>query len=124
MQGEEAGQLWLGALAPVHDPQEQPGSDLTHLVADIRPDQSRRAQVIHDDRCAAVQPARAVSDPGPDSPKAAPLVNEGTVRWVEYLTGSPYIDGIVSDPWRLDADGLLAIPDTPGLSPPLAPASR
>ena len=35
--------------------------------------------------------------------------------FVEYLTGSPYIDDIVAEPWRLDADGLLAIPDKPGL---------
>ncbi|CAN5652786.1 mandelate racemase/muconate lactonizing enzyme family protein [soil metagenome] len=35
--------------------------------------------------------------------------------FVEYLTGSPYIDDIVAEPWQLDADGLLAIPDKPGL---------
>jgi L-alanine-DL-glutamate epimerase-like enolase superfamily enzyme len=34
---------------------------------------------------------------------------------VEYLTGSPYIDAIVAEPWSLDADGMLAIPDAPGL---------
>jgi len=34
---------------------------------------------------------------------------------VEYLTGSPYIDGIVAEPWRLDEDGMLAIPQRPGL---------
>ena len=34
---------------------------------------------------------------------------------VEYLTGSSYIDGIVAMPWRLEADGMLAIPDGPGL---------
>jgi D-galactarolactone cycloisomerase len=34
---------------------------------------------------------------------------------VEYLNGSPFIDEIVAAPWRLDADGMLAIPDTPGL---------
>ena len=34
---------------------------------------------------------------------------------VEYLTGSPYIDDVVAEPWRLDADGMLAIPGTPGL---------
>jgi L-alanine-DL-glutamate epimerase-like enolase superfamily enzyme len=28
---------------------------------------------------------------------------------------SPYIDAIVADPWQLDADGMLAIPDKPGL---------
>ncbi len=35
--------------------------------------------------------------------------------FVEYLTGSPYIDEIVATPWQLDADGMLAIPTTPGL---------
>ena len=34
---------------------------------------------------------------------------------VEYLTGSPFIDEIVAEPWRLDADGMLAIPALPGL---------
>ena len=35
--------------------------------------------------------------------------------FVEYLTGSPYIDEIIAQPWQLDADGMLAIPTTPGL---------
>jgi D-galactarolactone cycloisomerase len=35
--------------------------------------------------------------------------------FVEYITGSPYVDEIVATPWRLDADGMLAIPATPGL---------
>jgi D-galactarolactone cycloisomerase len=34
---------------------------------------------------------------------------------VEYLTGSPFIDEIAAAAWKLDADGMLAIPDTPGL---------
>jgi L-alanine-DL-glutamate epimerase-like enolase superfamily enzyme len=34
---------------------------------------------------------------------------------VEYLTGSPYVDEIASRPWTLDADGMLPIPDSPGL---------
>src|SRR5688572_12137720 len=34
---------------------------------------------------------------------------------VEYLTGSPFIDEIACDGWRLDADGMLPIPDKPGL---------
>ncbi len=34
---------------------------------------------------------------------------------VEYLNGSPFIDEIVAEPWRLDADGMLAIPGSPGL---------
>jgi D-galactarolactone cycloisomerase len=34
---------------------------------------------------------------------------------VEYLTGSPFIDDIVQTPWKLDSDGMLPIPDGPGL---------
>ncbi len=34
---------------------------------------------------------------------------------VEYLTGSTFIDDIVATPWKLDTDGMLAIPDRPGL---------
>jgi D-galactarolactone cycloisomerase len=34
---------------------------------------------------------------------------------VEYIDGSPYVDEIVTEPWRLDDDGMLAIPDRPGL---------
>ena len=42
-------------------------------------------------------------------------------RWVEYLTGSPYIDELVAEPWRLDADGMLAISAGPGLGITLNP---
>jgi L-alanine-DL-glutamate epimerase-like enolase superfamily enzyme len=34
---------------------------------------------------------------------------------VEYMTGSPYVDEIAAGGWRLDEDGLLQIPNTPGL---------
>ena len=34
---------------------------------------------------------------------------------VEYLVGSPFIDEIAADGWKLDADGMLPIPDGPGL---------
>ena len=34
---------------------------------------------------------------------------------VEYLTGSPYIDEIVREDWKLDEEGMLPIPDKPGL---------
>ena len=40
---------------------------------------------------------------------------------VEYLTGSPYIDDLAADGWALDADGLLPIPDAPGLGLALDP---
>ncbi|MFM8190469.1 MAG: mandelate racemase/muconate lactonizing enzyme family protein [Pirellula sp.] len=36
-------------------------------------------------------------------------------RFVEYLTGSPFIDEIVQEPWRLDPQGYLEIPQGPGL---------
>jgi L-alanine-DL-glutamate epimerase-like enolase superfamily enzyme len=35
--------------------------------------------------------------------------------WVEYIMGSPYVDELITEPWKLDEDGLLAIPSTPGL---------
>jgi L-alanine-DL-glutamate epimerase-like enolase superfamily enzyme len=34
---------------------------------------------------------------------------------VEYLTGSPYVDEITAGGWHLDAEGMLPIPDGPGL---------
>jgi D-galactarolactone cycloisomerase len=34
---------------------------------------------------------------------------------VEYLVGAPYIDEITVGGWSLDGDGMLAIPDRPGL---------
>jgi D-galactarolactone cycloisomerase len=34
---------------------------------------------------------------------------------VEYRTGAPYIDELSDGGWRLDPDGMLAIPDVPGL---------
>lgn len=34
---------------------------------------------------------------------------------VEYLTGSPFIDNLVVGGWRLDSDGMLVVPDGPGL---------
>jgi L-alanine-DL-glutamate epimerase-like enolase superfamily enzyme len=34
---------------------------------------------------------------------------------VEYITGSPYVDEIVSSGWRLDDEGMLPIPNSPGL---------
>lgn len=42
-------------------------------------------------------------------------------RWVEYLTPSPYIEEIVRQPFRLDADGMLPIPTGPGLGVELDP---
>jgi D-galactarolactone cycloisomerase len=34
---------------------------------------------------------------------------------VEYLTGSAFIDELTTEPWSLDADGMLRIPEGPGL---------
>jgi L-alanine-DL-glutamate epimerase-like enolase superfamily enzyme len=36
-------------------------------------------------------------------------------RYVEYLTPSPYLDELVTEPFRPDAEGYLTIPDKPGL---------
>ena len=36
-------------------------------------------------------------------------------RYVEYLTPAAYIDEILMDPFRLDGDGFLQIPTSPGL---------
>ncbi|MCO6458314.1 MAG: mandelate racemase/muconate lactonizing enzyme family protein [Pirellulaceae bacterium] len=36
-------------------------------------------------------------------------------RYVEYLTPAPYIEEIITQPFQLDADGCLPIPDRPGL---------
>ncbi len=41
--------------------------------------------------------------------------------YVEYITGSPYVDAITTTPWALDADGMLPIPATPGLGIALDP---
>ncbi|MEW6159150.1 MAG: mandelate racemase/muconate lactonizing enzyme family protein [Verrucomicrobiota bacterium] len=40
---------------------------------------------------------------------------------VEYLTGSPFIDAIAEGNWALDAEGMLRIPDRPGLGLNLNP---
>jgi D-galactarolactone cycloisomerase len=34
---------------------------------------------------------------------------------IEYLVGSPFVDELSAHPWSLDGDGMLAIPDLPGL---------
>jgi L-alanine-DL-glutamate epimerase-like enolase superfamily enzyme len=36
-------------------------------------------------------------------------------RYVEYLTPSPYMEEIITGPFRVDAEGSLLIPDKPGL---------
>jgi D-galactarolactone cycloisomerase len=36
-------------------------------------------------------------------------------RYVEYLTPSPYLDEIIAEPFRVDAEGYLPIPTKPGL---------
>lgn len=38
-----------------------------------------------------------------------------TADLVEYIGGSPYIDDITVGGWSLDGDGMIAIPDGPGL---------
>ena len=36
-------------------------------------------------------------------------------KWVEYQTGVPYIEDIITKSFALDADGMLTIPTGPGL---------
>jgi D-galactarolactone cycloisomerase len=36
-------------------------------------------------------------------------------RYVEYLTPSPYLDEIITEPFQVDSEGFLRIPDRPGL---------
>ena len=49
---------------------------------------------------------------------AAALPN---VDLVEYIAGSAYVDNIMTSPFTLDADGMLEIPDEPGLGVRLDP---
>jgi len=42
-------------------------------------------------------------------------------RYVEYLTPSPYLDEIIQNPFRVDADGNLRVPTGPGLGIELNP---
>jgi len=44
-----------------------------------------------------------------------------TARWVEYITPSPYIENLLTVPFTLDDEGLLAIPTGPGLGIELDP---
>jgi len=44
-----------------------------------------------------------------------------TTDLVEYLIDSPYLDELSGGAWQLDADGMLAIPATPGLGLTLDP---
>jgi len=37
------------------------------------------------------------------------------VEMVEFIGGSPYVDGITEEPFALDAEGYLTIPERPGL---------
>ena len=41
---------------------------------------------------------------------------------VEYIGGSPYVDGLLERPFALDEDGMLAVPAGPGLGVRLDPA--
>jgi L-alanine-DL-glutamate epimerase-like enolase superfamily enzyme len=36
-------------------------------------------------------------------------------RYVEYLTPSPYLDELITNPFRPDAEGYLNVPTGPGL---------
>jgi D-galactarolactone cycloisomerase len=49
---------------------------------------------------------------------AAALPNVGLV---EFIGGSPYVDGILAEPFTLDAEGYLSIPEKPGLGVEIDP---
>jgi L-alanine-DL-glutamate epimerase-like enolase superfamily enzyme len=40
---------------------------------------------------------------------------------VEFIGGSPYVDGILAEPFELNADGYLSIPERPGLGVAIDP---
>ncbi|HEX4506544.1 MAG TPA: mandelate racemase/muconate lactonizing enzyme family protein, partial [Alphaproteobacteria bacterium] len=40
---------------------------------------------------------------------------------VEFIGGSPYVDGLLAQPFKLDAEGYLSIPQGPGLGVALDP---
>jgi D-galactarolactone cycloisomerase len=42
-------------------------------------------------------------------------------RYVEFLTPSPYLDHLILNPFRPDAEGYLHVPDGPGLGVQLNP---
>jgi L-alanine-DL-glutamate epimerase-like enolase superfamily enzyme len=42
---------------------------------------------------------------------------------VEYIGGSPYVDGLLEQPFALDGEGMLAVPAGPGLGVRLDPAN-
>jgi L-alanine-DL-glutamate epimerase-like enolase superfamily enzyme len=42
-------------------------------------------------------------------------------RWVEFQTGVPYVEEIITTPFQLDQDGLLTVPSGPGLGVVLDP---
>jgi D-galactarolactone cycloisomerase len=44
------------------------------------------------------------------------------VDLVEYIGGSAYVDGILTEPFKLDGSGYLTIPSVPGLGVNLDPA--
>tara|TARA_Y100001934_G_scaffold99767_1_gene122826 strand:- start:479 stop:1624 length:1146 start_codon:yes stop_codon:yes gene_type:complete len=39
----------------------------------------------------------------------------GNARWVEYITPAPYIEDLLAEPVTMAADGMIPIPDGPGL---------
>jgi D-galactarolactone cycloisomerase len=41
--------------------------------------------------------------------------------WVEYQTGVPYIENLLATPFTLDAEGMLRVPEGPGLEIELNP---
>ncbi len=42
-------------------------------------------------------------------------------KWVEFITPSPLIDRVLAKPFQIDEEGMIAIPDAPGLGIELDP---
>ena len=84
-------------------------------VTKVRRHQRRTAHRVDGSRTRrSLHPARLEHGGRPGGGSATRLGLSGT-DLVEYLTGSPFIDGLRAGGWQLDADGMLAIPDGPGL---------
>ena len=45
---------------------------------------------------------------------SSPMASFQSVK-ASYLTPSPYLDEIITEPFRPDAEGYLNVPDRPGL---------
>ena len=79
-------------------------SDTIELVERVR-----RRLKEHENPC-------EIAGPAPDKElKDWKVYEVANTDLVEYIIDSPYLDELTGGAWKLDADGMLAIPATPGL---------